>query len=94
MLLILIAVSCLVGQPNNCTVKSMKGFDVSESGVRQACNELFSTPFTSTNKKALMVMYANGLNLKLDDAGGSCIATPEKLNPAEFKKAFLENLKK
>jgi hypothetical protein len=72
----------------------MKGFEVSDVGVRQACNELFKSPFTLTNKKALMVMYANGLDLKLGDAAGSCMATPEKLNPVEFRKAFLENLKK
>lgn len=94
MLLILIAVSCLVGQPNNCTVKSMKGFDVSETGVRAACNELFKKPFTAIDKKALMIIYANGLDLRLGDAGNSCLATPEKLNPAEFKETFLEHLKR
>ena len=93
-LLILIAVHCLAGQPTNCNVTSMKGFEMSDAGVRVACHELFLTPFTVTDKKALVMMYANGLDLKMGDAGSACMATPEKLNPTEFKKAFLENLKK
>lgn len=92
MLLILLIVSCLAGQPKSCSVSAMKAFDVSDSGIRAACNELLKDPETTTSKKALTIMYADGLKLQMSNASAACMTTPEKTNPVEYRKAFLENV--
>ena len=94
MLLILLMISCLNGSsdPSSCNMSSMKAFDVSNEGVRAACHALLEKPEHANQQKGLAIMYAVGINIKMADARGACMATPEKLAPQEYKKAFLENV--
>ena len=95
MLLILLLVTCLQGQPGqeaspaDCQITSMMPFDLSDQGVRAACHELFVKE-ASNRKRALMIVYANGLNVKISDASGACMSIPENQIPT--RKAFLENV--
>jgi len=94
MLLILLTISCLAGQPqgpNTCNMSSMKAFEVSNEGVRAACNALEAKPLPN-QQKALVVMYAQGVNIKMANASGACSGIPEKSAPSEFRKAFFENV--
>lgn len=94
MLLILMAVGCLAGQPqspSNCNITAMKAFDVSNEGVRAACSALLTKPLPN-QQKALVVMYGQGVKVKMANASGACISIPENTPPTEFRKTFLENV--
>jgi len=69
----------------------MKAFDVTNEGVRAACSA-FLEKDAPDHKKALTVMYALGVNVKLANASGACSAAAEKTSPREYRKAFFENV--
>lgn len=93
MLLILLLASCMQGQPKSCNISEMKPFNVTTAGIQSACKE-FLVPEDATHKRALVIMYATGLNIRVSNAADACIATSEKLPPAAYRKTFFENLRK
>lgn len=94
MLLILMVINCLAGQPqsaNTCSMSAMKAFDVSNEGVRAACNAFLAKPLPN-QQKALTVIYAQGITVRMANASGACSSIPENKSPSEFRKAFFENV--
>ena len=91
MLLILMLATCL--SPKQCNITSMKAFEVTDNGVRAACSALLS-PLDVKHRKVLAIVYAQGVSVKMSNAGGACMSTPEKSNPTEYREAFLQNIEK